>query len=197
MVNIFKVEKAIHIIHNDINLEGYSLINFINLSSDELEMVRFWRNSDSIRKWMYNDKIISKIEHKQFIISLNQLKNKSYWLVKDKNYYIGIIYFSNIMWSHRNAYLGIYTNPEQQTPGRGTTLLSLILEIAFKFINLHSLKLEVIEGNMAALKLYKKLGFSEEGRLKEFVCKNNEWKDVIIMGIINPLERKNNENLKS
>jgi sialic acid synthase SpsE len=43
---------------------------------------------------------------------------------------------------------------------------------------------EVIETNERAISFYKKTGFSEEGRLKEFVFKDGRWLDVIVMGII-------------
>lgn len=179
-----------NLIHENLNIGEHKLINFTNLSDNEVEMVRRWRNSDTIREWMYNNQIISKEEHKNFIHILKETKNKVYWLVAKNDQYIGVMYFSNIIWNHRNAYLGIYTNPEKKIPGSGGIILSLILEVAFNFLNLHSLKLEVIENNEAAIRLYKKFDFKEEGKLKEFVYKDGKWKDVIIMGKINPKEEK-------
>ncbi len=177
------------IIQEDIVIQNYRLINFRNLSEEEVRLVRSMRNSDSIRKWMYNDHIISETEHRNFLKSLGKATNRAYWLVKSENDYIGAINFLNIMWNHRNAYLGIYTNPNRTKRGSGTILLDLILKVAFQFLNLHSLKLEVIENNRAAIGLYKKFGFTIEGYLKEFVYKNDCWKDVVVMGIINPSER--------
>ncbi len=36
------------------------LVDFIDLTDIEREMVLEWRNSNDIRKWMYNNNIISK-----------------------------------------------------------------------------------------------------------------------------------------
>jgi UDP-4-amino-4,6-dideoxy-N-acetyl-beta-L-altrosamine N-acetyltransferase len=41
-----------------------------------------------------------------------------------------------------------------------------------------------METNERAINFYRKTGFSEEGRLKEFVFKDGKWLDVIVMGII-------------
>ena len=89
---------------------------------------------------------------------------------------------------HKSAYLGIYANPECKEKGRGKVLLKLLLKVAFDFFKLHTLKLEVFEDNNAAINLYKKLGFQEEGRLKEFILKDGKWKDVIIMGKTEPVK---------
>lgn len=56
--------------------------------------------------------------------------------------------------------------------------------LAFDTAHLHTLKAEVIETNKRAINFYKKSGFSEEGRLKEFVFKDGKWQDVIVIGII-------------
>ncbi len=185
------------ILKRDLEISVYRLINFINLSAAEKEMVRNWRNNEKIRKWMYNDNIITKDEHVNFINFLKNSKDKVYWLVKkeDSNIYVGVLNLVNISWRHRNAYLGIYTNPEQRIRGSGKIILSFILKIAFSFLNLHSLKLEVIENNEPAIRLYRNFGFQKEGKLREFVYKNGEWKDVIVMGLINPLERYKNGNI--
>jgi RimJ/RimL family protein N-acetyltransferase len=48
--------------------------------------------------------------------------------------------------------------------------------------------LAVFEDNTAAINLYKKIGFQEEGRLKEFIFKDGKWKDVIIIGKAEPVK---------
>jgi len=182
------------LINKNLEIDNFTLINFINLNSLELEMVRRWRNSETIRKWMYNEHIISEEEHKKFINSLKNSKDKVYWLVKKEDLPIGTLSFVNINWYHRRAYFGMYANPENILPGIGRILDSIAKNVAFNILNLHTLKLEVIEDNKAVINLHKKSGFQEEGRLKDFVYKNGKWKDVIIMGMVNPTEQKNSAN---
>ncbi len=177
-------------IRSDLIIDNFKLVNFVNLTPEESDMVRIWRNNETIRFWMFNDDIISAEDHNNFLKLLTQSETKAYWLVKEKEIPIGVINFTRISWKHRNAYLGMYVNPQMMHKGFGKKLLHIALNIAFNFLQLHSLKLEVIEDNKVAINLYKKFGFEEEGRLREFVYKQGVWKDVIIMGTINPREKK-------
>ena len=61
----------------------------------------------------------------------------------------------------------------------------LAIRLAFDYVGFHSLWLEVIEDNKHVVNLHKEMGFVEEGKLKDFVQKDNTWKDVIVMGKIN------------
>ena len=97
--------------------------------------------------------------------------------------YIGVICLNRVDFINKNAYLGIYTNPELS--GVGGLIMECLQKLAFDVAHLHTLKAEVIETNEWAIDFYKKSGFSEEGRLKEFVFKNGKWLGVIVMGIIN------------
>ena len=164
---------------------GILLKNFINASIEEKEMVRERRNDESIRKWMYSDEIISQEEHYNFIENLQKDNKNFYWITYKDEEFIGVISLNNINIKNKNAYLGIYSNPFCEMKNKGSLLINCLKKVAFDIVELHSLKLEVIENNKNAVDFYKKMGFEEEGRLKEFVFKNGIWLSVIIMGIIN------------
>jgi len=167
----------------NIRLNGFELINFINITDDEKEIIRNWRNHENVRKMMYSDHVITIEEHSKFIAGLrNDLKN-FYWMVRRNRENIGTISLNRVDFKNSNAYIGIYTNP--YLSGMGRLLNECLKKLAFDEGKLHTLKLEVIEDNEKAINFYKKEGFKEEGRLKEFVFKTNKWLDVIVMGIIN------------
>jgi UDP-4-amino-4,6-dideoxy-N-acetyl-beta-L-altrosamine N-acetyltransferase len=181
-------------IKENINIEHYNLINFINLTEQESEMVRNWRNNESVRKWMYNDNEISIGEHRNFINLLKNYNEKAYWLVKIDKEYVAVLDLLNINWQYRRAYFGIYANPESRTAGIGRILDNLADKIAFEILNLHSLKLEVLETNERVINLHKKMGFTIEGKLKDYVFKDGKWLDVLTMGKINPKEENKDGN---
>ena len=162
------------------------LKNFTNLTTEEKEMIRTWRNSDNIRKWMYADHLISAEEHDKFIAKLKENSDKFCWLVKDKDgECVGVIAIDKVNFKNKSVYFGIYVNPYLKRLGFGRFLGEAAIKFVFDIVGLHTLKLEVIESNIIALKLYMRLGFKEEGRLKEFIYKDGKWKDAIIMGITN------------
>jgi UDP-4-amino-4,6-dideoxy-N-acetyl-beta-L-altrosamine N-acetyltransferase len=158
------------------------LINFVNLTDEEKDLVRNWRNHKEIRKWMYRNHIISSEEHYSFIEKLKKDTENFYWVVKNKNgEYLGVIYLNKVDFINKHAYLGIYSNP--QLKGVGNILMEALKKVAFYIMKLHTLKLEVLETNKHAIEFYKKHGFKKEGILKEFVYKDGKWLDVIVMGI--------------
>jgi UDP-4-amino-4,6-dideoxy-N-acetyl-beta-L-altrosamine N-acetyltransferase len=168
-------------------LEDSILINFIFLTDKEKEMIRNWRNHETIRRWMYSEHVISIEEHNVFIENLKNDNKNSYWLIKHKveDDYIGVIYLNRIDFINKNACLGIYVNPFLKKTGIGRILIKYLIKLTFNILKFHTLKLEVLENNEKAINFYKKSGFSEEGRLKEFISKDKKWNNVIIMGIIN------------
>jgi len=175
-------------LRKNLKFRNIVLKNFINLTLEEKMLVLKWRNDLSVRKWCYSDHTISKKEHMQFIESLKKDNKNFYWLVKydlnlSNKLYIGVVSLTKVDFLHKHAYLGIYSNPELK--GVGKFLIQALKELAFKIAKFHTLKLEVIETNKHAIEFYKKQGFKKEGKLKEFVYKNGEWIDVIVMGMIN------------
>lgn len=164
----------------------YLLTNFINLSNEEKEMVRNWRNSEQVKKWMFSDHTISPEEHSLFTERLKSDERNFYWVVKRSGGgYCGVILLNEVDFKNMNAYLGIYANPDYHIPGVGRILMDSLKTVTFDLAHLHTLKLEVIETNGRALDFYRKSGFIEEGKLKEFVFKDGRWYDVIIMGMVN------------
>lgn len=172
-------------LENNFQLDGVNIKNIVYISQEEKELVRNWRNNKMVRKWMYSDEIISQEEHAAFIKSLKNNNKNFYWLVEDEKKYIGVIYINRLDFKNKNAYLGIYTNPDVEIKGAGNVLIKFLKFIAFEIGKLHTLKLEVLANNKKAIQFYKKQGFVEEGKLRDFVLKCGNWHDVIIMGIIN------------
>lgn len=171
-------------LRKNIELGEVLLKNFVNLSQEEKEMVRRWRNHPEVRKWMYTDHEISEEEHMEFLEKLKEDKKNFYYLVLKDGKAIGVLYLNRVDFRNRNAYFGIYANPEEKIHGAGLVLEKTAIKLAFEVTNLHTLKLEVIEDNEKAINFYKRMGFLEEGRLREFVFKDGRWKDVIVMGMI-------------
>jgi len=175
----------------DIILKGvmpfneYKIINFTALSREEKLEILKWRNHDDIRKWMFNDNIIEENSHLNFIENLKCDRKNYYWRLSDeRNCGPGVISINKIDTINKNAYLGIYKNPYITGGQAGTSLINALFYIAFKKLELHTLKLEVTFDNRRAINFYLKKGFREEGRLREFLQRNGRRADVIVMGII-------------
>jgi UDP-4-amino-4,6-dideoxy-N-acetyl-beta-L-altrosamine N-acetyltransferase len=167
----------------DFEIDDALLINFVHLNQQQREVVRTWRNSEKIRKWMYTDHIISQVEHKIFLRDLEDSNAAFYWLVRMWDNDIGVLYFPHVDFNNKNAYFGIYSNPDSRILGVGKKLDMLALKLVFECAGFQSLWLEVIEDNKISY-LHKEMGFVEAGKLREFVQKDNTWKNVLVMGLV-------------
>lgn len=81
------------------------------------------------------------------------------------------------------ADLNIAVHLGWQNKGIGTKLLKPIIEWAKKSGTLRKIQLNVRASNFTAISLYKKMGFEEEGRLKNRVKVKDGYVDDIIMGL--------------
>ena len=75
-------------------------------------------------------------------------------------------------------------NEENHGKGIGTFAIRAMVDHAFYNLNLRRLQLEVLEYNHVAQRLYKKVGFVEEGRKRKAVYKDGQYVDYMIMGLL-------------
>ena len=101
------------------------------------------------------------------------------------NKMIGTVSIENISWTDRSGSLGIFIgDKEYRSQGYGTEAIRLILEYGFHYLNLHSIRLEVMEFNERAIKCYQKCGFKETGRRRKCKFIHGNYYDNIMMDIL-------------
>ena len=154
--------------------------SFLELSDEEKWNVLSWRNHLEIRQRMFSSHEITLEEHLSFLAALKKDATSLYWKVGDK----GVISLRRIDKKNGNAYLGIYKNPNCTDKDASKELMRTLLGLTFDTLNLHTLKLEVFSDNLRAVNFYNKCGFNQEGRLREFLKREDgTWADLILMGI--------------
>ena len=98
---------------------------------------------------------------------------------------IGHISLHDIDHLHRHAFLGIYIGEaEHRNKGYGAEAIRLVLNYGFKTLNLHNIMLSVHADNAAGIASFKKAGFREAGRRREWFFKNGKYIDVMYMDIL-------------
>ncbi|PAV29712.1 hypothetical protein CIL05_10090 [Virgibacillus profundi] len=60
----------------------------------------------------------------------------------------------------------------------------MLLDYVFLELNLHRVSLRVFSLNEKAIHLNSKLGFKQEGAIRQSLYRNGEWHDIIHMGIL-------------
>jgi RimJ/RimL family protein N-acetyltransferase len=68
--------------------------------------------------------------------------------------------------------------------GCGTEATHLVIRHAFETLNLHRVSLRVYEYNDRALKVYQKVGFRIEGRLRQDTFLEGRYWDTVVMAVL-------------
>jgi len=152
-----------------VNNKVYSFVAFQELSIVELQEILDWRNHESIRKWMYNQDLVSLDDHLKFAKQLNNTNEKLYFLVKRDNLPIGVFSLVNI----RNNFgeWGYYLAPRYHNKSLGVEFYYAVLSYCFSYLNFDKIVGYAMESNRAANSLntlfsfdkrtVSKIGFSE------------------------------------
>lgn len=98
---------------------------------------------------------------------------------------IGLVALHSIEWNNGTAMLSIgIGDAAYRGKGYGSEALSLILNYAFRELNLYRVGLDVIANNAQALRAYEKAGFRREGALRLAVARDGQRHDLVLMGIL-------------
>jgi RimJ/RimL family protein N-acetyltransferase len=85
---------------------------------------------------------------------------------------------------HRNLTLGISLAPGFRGKGYGGEAINWGLDWAFRYAGVHRVGLSTFSYNENAIKLYRKLGFVEEGREREAIYHLRAWHDVLSFSML-------------
>ncbi len=97
---------------------------------------------------------------------------------------IGQVCLKRIRWINHKAEISLFVIPEAQGLGHGWAALEAIISYGFNRLNLYRLEAEVIENNTPSIRLMKKAGFTEEGRLREAKFVNGSYHDLLRFGLL-------------
>ena len=159
------------------------------IEEKDIEKFFTWRNDLEIKnEALMHPFPVTKNSEKNWFENISSAKDNRLVIFsivcKETNELIGFIKLIDINWIHRFCYFGIVIGDKSaQGKGYGKEATKLIINYAFNILNLKKILLEVVENNIQAIKIYKKLGFIEEGRLKRQVYLNGNWQDVLIMSL--------------
>lgn len=97
---------------------------------------------------------------------------------------IGVCQLHTISPVHRSAELQIRIGDARaRGRGYGAEAVRLLVDFAFRDLNLHRVWLRVFRTNTRALKTYASAGFAKEGVMRDAAFVNGRFVDVVVMGI--------------
>lgn len=85
---------------------------------------------------------------------------------------------------HRHTEIQVIIHPDHQGHGYAQSAIKAGIEYAFKVLNMHKVYLYVDVDNAAAIHIYKKVGFTQEGVLRGHFFAEGKYHDSMMMGIL-------------
>ncbi|MFX1357151.1 MAG: GNAT family N-acetyltransferase [Promethearchaeota archaeon] len=159
-------------------------------------LVKKIENIKIYHKWV-NNPIVRKYLSVEIPLSLEEIKKEWFPDYKDdKNIWfeiwhkldqipIGMIGLFKINYVYRTAEIGIFIGETNYWKKQfGTEAVSMIIDYAFNTLNIRKFVVAVNETNIQSLKMFEKIGFVEEGHLKDMEFINGKSTALKWLGML-------------
>lgn len=154
---------------------------------EDTDLIVAWRNTDAVRKNFIYQELFTREGHENWIRTQIETGHVVQTIICDltTDKPLGSVYIRDIDRKHNKAEYGIFIG-EADARGRGvgTAAAKLMLRYCFEEEKLHRIYLRALAGNEQAIRSYEKAGFVREGTLRDDVCIDGKYRDVVWMAAV-------------
>ncbi|MHA2185274.1 MAG: GNAT family N-acetyltransferase [Promethearchaeota archaeon] len=156
------------------------------IKREYIESYLKWLNDTELTQFLNIYRPLTRMEEEDWVENLkNRNDTIAFSINLLDNTHIGNCGIHQIDWKNTIAEVGIMIGEKElQGKGYGTEAMKLLINYAFKSVNLNRIQLRVYDFNIRAIQSYKKVGFIEEGRMRKAIFINGEYHDVLLMSIL-------------
>ena len=159
------------------------------VNQDDITRSLVWRNDPLIKKDLqtYRLPITEPMEDDWIEKAMNGDQDRVVFAIDDNvsKKHIGFIELNLINYFNRTAQFAIVIGDKSsQGKGIGNSATSQLLDYGFNQLNLNKVYLQVASYNSKAIALYNRIGFIQEGTLRDQYYKDGSYYDMIPMGIL-------------
>ena len=168
----------------------YQEIKLRALEPEDLELLYEWENNNDY--WIISNTVspFSKYTLKRYIENSHKNIYETGQLrlmiehISDKKT-IGTIDIFDFDSYHKRAGLGILiANETYRKKGYATMALTVLIDYCFKTLLLHQLYCTMLDTNCESIELFKKLGFKEIGKKRDWIRTNDGYLSEIMFQLI-------------
>lgn len=155
----------------------------------ELDMDRIiaWRNREDVRKNFIYREPFTREGHENWVKTMIDTGRAVQMIICDlqSEQPFGSVYIRDVDRVHNKAEYGIFIGvPEARGRGIGTAAARLMLRCCFEEEGLHRVYLRALADNRQAIRSYEKAGFVQEGCLRDDVCIDGRYYDIVWMAAV-------------
>jgi UDP-4-amino-4,6-dideoxy-N-acetyl-beta-L-altrosamine N-acetyltransferase len=145
-------------------------------------MLLAWRNHPAVRGFMLTQHEISLEEHRQWFARVKLDKTRQQLIVMDGSAPLGFVQFNSVCLGGI-ADWGFYVRPDAPK-GSGTKLGQAALMHGFTMLGLQKVCGQAIESNSVSITFHQKMGFREEGRLRDQQRIGDRYHTLVCFGLL-------------
>ncbi len=154
-------------------------LNLRQITVRDLDIVLKWRNSESVRRYMLTDHIITLKEHREWYQRICT-DTRCEWLIAEfHSSPIGVVSITDIKEMDGTCTWGMYIGENMRNSGIGVLMEIRAIDRMMEYHKIRKIWGETLESNNRLILMHKRFGFKEEGVLKNHVCRGGKYEDVI------------------
>lgn len=152
------------------------------MRENDLECVLSWRNHPDIRRFMLSQHEITHCEHRCWFDRASRDVTRALLVIEENNQKLGCVIFSGVQ-KNATAEWSFYSAPGNPS-GTGKKICAIAINCAFRELGVHKIAGQVLEFNHASIRVHQRLGFTQEGNLREHSLINGTYYDLLCFGIL-------------
>lgn len=166
------------------------LICLSSIEPEDLDQLRYWRNLPEFRKYFREYREIGKdMQLKWYQTKVLGDSSTMMFAIRDifTDDLIGCCGLCYINWVKRNADLSLYIGWNEayiDDVGYAYEACQLLFKFGFHELGLHKIWTEIYEFDHPKYQLYKKLGFHQDGLLRDQCFNNGKWCNSYILSML-------------
>lgn len=153
---------------------------------DTDDIVR-WRNAEEVRKNHIFQEYITRQSHENWRRSMVDTGKVVQMVICESSTGrgMGAVHIRDIDHQNHKGEFGIFIG-EASARGRGigTRAAKLMIRYGFEELGLHKIFLRVFADNKQAVRSYEKAGFLQEAYLRDEVCIDDRYQDMLLMAVL-------------
>ncbi len=179
-----------------VNGNGTERLEIRLIERRDIEPARLLHNDDTTLFRLTDISHVSEPQQEGWFESVSTSRSSRRYAARRRSddAFVGLFRIDRIDLWNRNAYVGADVVRELRGQGFAQEMYGYFLAYLFNQCGLHRLGLETTASNDAALKLYKTLGFREEGRSRQAIFRDGRFYDIVLMGLLADEWRQLTEN---
>jgi RimJ/RimL family protein N-acetyltransferase len=157
------------------------------LDLEDIAALTTWLNDPEVTRHLLVYRPLTRMAEEAFLRKISESESEVVLgiVVREPEQFIGVTGLRHLDVRNRHAEFGIAIGEKTAWgSGYGTEATQLMVRYAFDKLNLNRVWLHVGEDNPRAARVYQKVGFRTEGRLRQDIFHDGRYWDSLVMAVL-------------